>query len=560
MTVNYSLDASSSTFLGTQRLLFRWKGSLWKSTSAELLLWLLAYYALSMSYRLAMNPSQKRVFADLAVFFNTYSEFIPLTFMLGFYVSTVYNRWREIFDHIGWIDTPALMIANFVRGTDERSRMIRRSCVRYLVLLQAMVFRDVSTPVKKRFPTMQHVVTAGLLTQNEKAVMDSVDSQYAKYWVPMQWTFSLLKMARDEQRIESDHVYIDLVDSIKGYRSTIASLTLYDWVNVPLVYTQVVTLAVRSYFLLALLGRQFLVTDRDISKARTMDIYVPVMTILQFLCYFGWLKVAEALLNPLGEDDDDFEVNYILDRNLQVGLLIVDDAFDQKPQLEKDIFWGDTTAEPFYTADSARRASHPNVGSCAEYAAKNDGVMIRQRRPTVHLTSGELAIDGGIEAVPVLGSGRVEDVEPSIRRLSSAFSDSIFRRLQGLTSRKGSLASISSLDASETRASTPAAQQKFMHSSPGTGRCEIPICPLATKPASSSANQRAHLSFRGRVAPTADLPVISEERAEKLKSDDSNLLDMTTLAQNNDTDAVVKGRGQKSYSDNDEDGKTHWRM
>lgn len=53
---------------------------------------------------------------------------------------------------------------------------------------------------------------SGLLTQNEKAVMDSVDSQYAKYWVPMQWTFSLLKMARDEQRIESDHVYIDLVD------------------------------------------------------------------------------------------------------------------------------------------------------------------------------------------------------------------------------------------------------------------------------------------------------------------------------------------------------------
>lgn len=42
------------------------------------------------------------------------------------------------------------------------------------------------------------------------------------------------------------------------------------------------------------------------------------MSILQFLFYIGWVKVAEVLLNPLGEDDEDFETNWILDRNLQV--------------------------------------------------------------------------------------------------------------------------------------------------------------------------------------------------------------------------------------------------
>lgn len=42
------------------------------------------------------------------------------------------------------------------------------------------------------------------------------------------------------------------------------------------------------------------------------------MTIIQFVFYVGWMKVAEALLNPYGDDDDDFEVNWAIDRNLQV--------------------------------------------------------------------------------------------------------------------------------------------------------------------------------------------------------------------------------------------------
>lgn len=31
------------------------------------------------------------------------------------------------------------------------------------------------------------------------------------------------------------------------------------------------------------------------------------------------IQVAEALLNPLGEDDDDLECNYIIDKNLIVS-------------------------------------------------------------------------------------------------------------------------------------------------------------------------------------------------------------------------------------------------
>ena len=51
----------------------------------------------------------------------------------------------------------------------------------------------------------------------------------------------------------------------------------------------------------------------------TPAVFFPFFTIVEFIGYLGWIKVAETLLNPWGDDDEDFQVNYLIDRNFQVS-------------------------------------------------------------------------------------------------------------------------------------------------------------------------------------------------------------------------------------------------
>lgn len=60
---------------------------------------------------------------------------------------------------------------------------------------------------------------------------------------------------------------------------------------VPWHLSQVVTVAVYSFFLACLIGRQFLDPDKAY-PGHELDLFVPVFTFLQFFFYAGWLKVS----------------------------------------------------------------------------------------------------------------------------------------------------------------------------------------------------------------------------------------------------------------------------
>ena len=68
------------------------------------------------------------------------------------------------------------------------------------------------------------------------------------------------------------------------------------------------------------------------------DFYVPIFTLLRFVFYFGWLHVASVLLNPFGEDDEDFDLNHIIDRNIEVGYMLVEEGEELQEDQEERVF------------------------------------------------------------------------------------------------------------------------------------------------------------------------------------------------------------------------------
>jgi len=71
------------------KVLLRWKGSIWKACYIEAIIYIVIYFTVSAVYRLALKEEQKRVFEDIVQVFDNVSKIIPITFFLGFYVSTI---------------------------------------------------------------------------------------------------------------------------------------------------------------------------------------------------------------------------------------------------------------------------------------------------------------------------------------------------------------------------------------------------------------------------------------------------------------------------------------
>jgi hypothetical protein len=98
------------------------------------------------------------------IYCNNFSNLLPLSFVLGFFVNRVYSRFWDQLMLLPWPVKPAIYVSSYVRGRSEDSRMMRRAILRYLILSLVMTLSSISPQAKKRFPTLKHMTEAGKYT------------------------------------------------------------------------------------------------------------------------------------------------------------------------------------------------------------------------------------------------------------------------------------------------------------------------------------------------------------------------------------------------------------
>jgi predicted membrane chloride channel (bestrophin family) len=144
----------------------------------------------------------------------------------------------------------------------------------------------------KRFPTIDHIRDAGIMTKEEQEIIEST-SKHMQWAIPLEWITRGLAEDVKGGRVQPP-LAAHMQRSLNEYNMSFRKLFCYDWVNIPLVYTQVVALAVYTYFTCCLITRQF-------TSAWPVDFYVPIFTILQLFFYMGWFKVGKHIMKPFGK-------------------------------------------------------------------------------------------------------------------------------------------------------------------------------------------------------------------------------------------------------------------
>ena len=111
-------DETNREWSGMIALLCRWHRSLYQLIWRDVLIFLFIYFFLSIIYHtvLVNYPTHKQNFELICIYADRFRTSIPITFLIGFYVTQVVSRWWDQFMSLPHPDNIALKLVGFIPG------------------------------------------------------------------------------------------------------------------------------------------------------------------------------------------------------------------------------------------------------------------------------------------------------------------------------------------------------------------------------------------------------------------------------------------------------------
>lgn len=118
-------------------------------------------------------------------------------------------------------------LCSYLRGDTEELITARRTIARWCNLSSIISWRSFSTRIFKRFPTHQHIVNSGLMTQAELEMFEATDAPYGKYWVPINWAGNLLHHLYERGFVDKWQLK-QLIKELQSYKEGFGVLMCFD--------------------------------------------------------------------------------------------------------------------------------------------------------------------------------------------------------------------------------------------------------------------------------------------------------------------------------------------
>jgi len=344
-----------------QQLVHFWKNpsmNIIGQTWYFLLLFLVLYYIIQIAYQFDLFcPNGKRIETHLAnqsdactirtqAYINHWDlyekDFTKLiTFLLGFYVSTIAKRWWDQVGRLPDADTLGLVLGGLVwAGADpdqsakEVSLEFRKTILRYAHLSWTMCLSRISQPLRNNFMTSEAYIEKKLLmrTEADQLQMDSDSRDYtSQWWIPLSWAVSMANDASNNKfkgkkpLIPKDHK--DVVGALFKFQKDLFHLAEYRLKPMPAIYEQAVWVALWMWVVMGTISSQNTVHHIETGRylAFTLVMNFPIQRLLMYMLVFAWLRVADILSNPFGNDEGyDISLSDTLDFNLWRSALTIE--------------------------------------------------------------------------------------------------------------------------------------------------------------------------------------------------------------------------------------------